>query len=906
MPEYSPTIDAGFVKPNQFFNAGTISLQAFSENGITIADLSANYQNFKTSDKNAVFPLSITDSTGQICATGWLLGNGDFIPGPGFISANCPVHGTAGTGGGGPLPPGGGPTSPNNIYNIVPAKPDGGGSGGTGSANCTCGFFPYLGYPTDYNITIGTPDETCNDDTCPKCDESDAPVRYFDGKIQHTVSEITGGGFLPWGHSRSYDNAASFDVEQHCGFRWRLNSIPHLNFYNKSSEPGSTEFVKVVIPNGRTARFKQQGNVFIAENNGSETLTHRPALAAYEVRWADGTTALFNDFSDYTAARGCLRTMSAPDGQSVSFIYNADKTLCKMERTFTENGLSIREELLYSYVHCSDNYTRISALVLRRSEDGGTTWNEIKRIEYTYYAGNEFHGSEGDLKFAVSKIKDGGNWVEEGTHYYRYYKEGEAKGFAHGLKYILEPDDFARFLEMQVIDALDSQLAPYASNYFEYDNQRRVVLEQIDGGQPASVFAYSEGVYSDNPNHWVSKTTETLPDNSVKIIYSSADGKTLLTDERPSLGAVGLQIVNHYVYDSDGNRIRHNTPESIESYQDYVWYEYCSELSVNIKPNEGLVHKSVYYGSNSGQPKGKLFREIVQRGQYGTEIITAEYEYLERALSASAGTVIQKAAFTAKITRFAGEGRTLPSETRFEYVFAPETLRVLEKRTIKPAVAPEQNGTGTEDVLTERFDKNGRIVWSRDESGVITYHQYDALGRLIKTIQDADLTRADDFTQGNCCCAVPCGWSSSPEAKHLVSDFKYDSQGRLVEMLSPVVPVIDENGLLIKVRRASWTVYDDINRTVRSASGSITIGEDGTAVAETLTNPVSITIRNRSGQVAEKITAQRSSTDGRLLAADAFQRSQWLTWEKNIFNFGDVIAQRQYTDIPVSGEGTAG
>ena len=76
-------------------------------------------------------------------------------------------------------------------------------------------------------------------------------------------------------------------------------------------------------------------------------------------------------------------------------------------------------------------------------------------------------------------IEDGaGNALD--TSYYRYYP---SYGGFDGLKYVFNPDSFAR-LSAAVADpftATDQQVAPYADNYFEYDAQRRVSKEVAQG-----------------------------------------------------------------------------------------------------------------------------------------------------------------------------------------------------------------------------------------------------------------------------------------------------------------------------------------------------------------------------------------------------------------------------------------
>jgi hypothetical protein len=160
---------------------------------------------------------------------------------------------------------------------------------------------------------------------------------------------------------------------------------------------------------------------------------------------------------------------------------------------------------------------------------------------------------------------------------YRYYKAGETKGFTHGLKYIFEPADYARFVSAVTnpLTVSDTVATQYATKYYEYDINRRVVLEKTEGGTLTDTIQYYEGIVSSDPNTWQSKTVETFADGSKKTVYTNQDGKTLLTDEASSGSYNAEHIVNHYVYDAQGNQIQHNTPEVVGSYYKYTTYRSC-------------------------------------------------------------------------------------------------------------------------------------------------------------------------------------------------------------------------------------------------------------------------------------------------------------------------------------------
>jgi len=219
---------------------------------------------------------------------------------------------------------------------------------------------------------------------------------------------------------------------------------------------------------------------------------------------------------------------------------------------------------------------------------------------------------------------------------------------------------------------------------------------------------------------------------------------------------------------------------------------------------------------------------------------------------------------------------------------------VLQKTTILPVVPKEQSGTGIAATTVERFDEKGRLIWWKDELGIIGYSQYDSNGQQVKTIQDVDTTKTADFSVD-----VPQGWATALDAgKHLVTEYEYDVRGRMTQVLYPENESVDENNNAIMARKANWTVYDGVRRRIMSASGYVTA--DGKVV---LVNPVSVTIHGIGGRVLEEITAARDSAVGRLTVTDAFPQSSYVSWTRHCYEGRNRIATRVYTTIPARGDG---
>jgi hypothetical protein len=135
-------------------------------------------------------------------------------------------------------------------------------------------------------------------------------------------------------------------------------------------------------------------------------------------------------------------------------------------------------------------------------------------------------GTSGDLKKAI--IKDPASNVLD-TKYYRYYIDtAQGKGYAGGLKLVLEPASHARWVAADPstdIDTIsDTTLKEYSDLYLEYGtdlsstNAVSLVVVQgagcsaCTGGQGTFAYSYSTSGNTEGYNNWDTKTIESLPD----------------------------------------------------------------------------------------------------------------------------------------------------------------------------------------------------------------------------------------------------------------------------------------------------------------------------------------------------------------------------------------------------------
>jgi YD repeat-containing protein len=314
-------------------------------------------------------------------------------------------------------------------------------------------------------------------------------------------------------------------------------------------------------------------------------------------------------------------------------------------------------------------------------------------------------------------------------------------------------------------------------------------------------------------------------------------------------------------------------------------------IEIESVADEGQI---ITYELYSDKPKARRKQVFVQKGESGTPISYRKWEYEEKKNGE------KKKFYISKIIDFVDENGEKPIETSYQYYLFDKSAKVNQKKTNLPIVPESENGDGKQISVDEVFDVHHRVVWSKNELGIISHYVYDVISkRLTRQIDDVDTTKISDFGV-----SLPDGWKTPDEAgKHDVTDYCYDFKGRLVKTVRPESEGIDETGQLVRCRSVTWNVYNDLHRTQHSATGYLEIDDTGNILRTVFANPVSITILNAAGQVTDLIQASRKNLDGELLATDEFEQDSYLSWTKHIYRFGKLIATRQYHEIPESGEG---
>jgi RHS repeat-associated protein len=481
--------------------------------------------------------------------------------------------------------------------------------------------------------------------------ESSAPVRYFDGTVAMSTTDLTSDGFgVPWTQSRSWSNTpgyAGVALTQYGGAPLTYNGNGWVDTQLPFMETNNEYNTAIVVLSGTNALFFDNiGGQWTPRFFTQEQLS----LANGEFLLTDtaGDQIHFNAFAGTPGSSqwGRFLSMTDANGNTTTVTsWTADGKPTEIVRS-TPLGQSpaATESWLYSYVSSGVNQGLLANVTLRRLAADGT-WTIVRQVDYTYYDTGEANGNPNDLKTAI--VEDAaGNALD--TSYYRYYPDVE--GF-DGLKYVFNADSFARLSAAvgNPFTATDAQVAPYADNYYEYDAQRRVTKEVAQGttcdcsdtgGQGTFTYSYDG---NDNPtgyNIWQTRTIETLPDNSPtfvseNIVYSNGYGETMLKVYESGPPGQTQQWDTFYEYDNAGRPILKANPSAVTGYD-----ESDPDLLNNVnghyqylQDNQGEIDLTDYYTTTTatettpGGAAGYVQDTKIEQGQLGTPILQTSTQY---------------------------------------------------------------------------------------------------------------------------------------------------------------------------------------------------------------------------------------------------------------------------------------
>jgi RHS repeat-associated protein len=611
-------------------------------------------------------------------------------------------------------------------------------------------------------------------------------IRYSDGAVNPTSCDLQSDGFgKRWGHSRSWTNAVPSNSFNGAGM-----VIPQLPYLLQGSG-GAT--ITAILGGTQERDFDLISGNYVPRFFVQDTLSSNAGAHEYVLTDTLGDQIRFYDFSGLTNQQGQFKSYTDADGNVLAVTsLTADGKPAEVQWSTTVGGSTYTESYLYSYLASGPNAGLLATVTLRRQVNGGA-WTVVRQAAYAYYDGVQLYGNAGDLQTAT--IKDAaGNALD--TKYYRYYTAADAGtiGYVHGLKYLFEPQSYARLVAAvgNPLTATDAQVAPYADDYLEYEpTTQRVTKAVVQGagcsscssGQGTFTYSYTSSSNLNDYNSWATKTVESLPDSNQNYVYTNYAGEVMLKVFHDQ--SSGTNWETFYKYDTSGRVILKANPSAVSGYND-SFADLLDQTQVGdygyLNATTGLIEVTDYYASTTagettaGGVAGYWQDTKLQQGKTGPLILQASTQYFAH----NAGGLTVDPVATQTVYR--NTDGTGAETTSYAYTWFTGTLQKQSMTVTKPVIASTQNGPGTADVDTIFYDAYGRPIWNKDADGFINYKAYDpATGAVNKTITDVDTTRTSDFQN------LPTGWSTpSGGGLHLITQRQVEILGRPTKITDPV------------------------------------------------------------------------------------------------------------------------
>jgi hypothetical protein len=253
---------------------------------------------------------------------------------------------------------------------------------------------------------------------------SPAGVRYFDGQVNITSTDLSSDGFgSTWTQTRSWSNGTPPSSYNGTGMI-DTNRPSLLNPNGDNSEI-------VLVSNATDARFFNLVNgSYVPQFFLQDHLVHNTGTGEFVFTDNVGNTMHFFDFSASQAnQRGQFKSCMDPKGNTISVTsWTSDGKAQEMQRS---DGTTT-QSYLYTYLVSPDPNAGLISNITLRQKVGSGSWTVVRQANYTYYNGTQSYGNLGDLLSAT--ILDANNHVLD-TTYMRYYTPADAGRPAHGHRF---------------------------------------------------------------------------------------------------------------------------------------------------------------------------------------------------------------------------------------------------------------------------------------------------------------------------------------------------------------------------------------------------------------------------------------------------------------------------------------
>jgi hypothetical protein len=452
--------------------------------------------------------------------------------------------------------------------------------------------------------------------------------RYFDGTALITSNDLDSKGFgREFGIDRGWTSDSQSDNINGTG--WMMLELPHLAPHIED-DPDHTLLGVAFVSGLSSTYFGRDGSDNFSSDLWSfDKLTHDSGSDTYALLSSDGTKYTFNGFntSSLGPGDGRLTSITDPGGNQTTINYQSGDA-ARVDYIARQNSSgNDAERWNFAYTTSTDypsdsaDQNLVKSVTWQSKRNGAGSYTTVRSANYSYYLSSTTDpgGSAGDLKLVT--IKDASsNTIDE--KYYRYYT-----GSFHGLKYVFEPEAFARLKANDsswATETSDTTLKTYANDYFEYNGDKKVtthIVHRADvpaGDQGTFTYSYSTSSFGISIGNWKYKTVETHDDDStsndpITTHYANYAGEDLLVEKKvwnPTLnsGSGDWQYFRTFTqYNSAGQPIWQATPGAVLSPSGSDTYDAHADLLhlqngnnfEYLSDDAGLINVLDNYRSNS-------------------------------------------------------------------------------------------------------------------------------------------------------------------------------------------------------------------------------------------------------------------------------------------------------------------
>lgn len=621
------------------------------------------------------------------------------------------------------------------------------------------------------------------------------PVNFMTGANFYSKKDLGTSGLSRFKLTRMYLQDATWS-DHSLGPCWRIGWLYRLI-------PNAQQIWVIGGSHPIVSFTDNGGGSYTPDFDYVQTLTADAANHLLILTDAVGKRWVFYDLSGTwnPERRGRLKEFDDRAGNITTTVYGTSGvTLDKLlEIQQTDTNPAILHRFTFSYNLSGASIGLLASVTYAQTVSAVTT--TVRVSNYSYYTTGGPNGPAGTLQRV--QLTDGTNVLE--TTYYRY-DAADVTGFVP-LRYVVHPHAYDRLVaalgsEAAVDAASDATIAPYADFFFQYDAQRRVIQETVQGtgcgcGSAGSrgVFQYSYAVAThlqpDGPNVWSNKCTVTEPDGNQRIVYTNAAGQTMLSIYKDVL--TGNQWRQYFVFNSDSSLASIANPSAVTGHDESLA---GLVTSAHLPDNAGYWRLYEYYATTN-LPAGAVAKYVsaakIRQGELGAPILTDSYTFTSR--SGATSTIYPVASHT----RYRNTDGTGGATLTLGYTWQGTTTQILQRSRTYPIVPTLQNGSGAATSATIQLNAFGRVTWTKDEDGFIHAAEFDPLsGAATKRIVDVNTA-----TVAN----EPAGWvTPAGGGLHLTTVLQVDRLGRETQSTDPL-------------GRITYTVYKDVDHEVRVYPG---------------------------------------------------------------------------------------